>query len=340
MVIEQNFSLRKYNTFALDVGAKYYVEINNEQDVLDFLNSGNFTSEKRFILGGGSNVLFLDDFDGVVINYTNRDIQIVSENREQVIIGVDAGRTWHKLVEFTLENGFYGLENLALVPGRVGGAVVQNIGAYGVELGEFVESVSGVNLRTGEFETFANADCEFAYRRSIFKIKLKNVFLITRLNLKLSKVPRVNVSYKDLQNILNKNKFVEPNPKYVFETVCSLRKSKLPDVEFLPNCGSFFKNPIVDEATYRLLKEKYPDLVSFPTVTGQFKISAGWLIEKAGWKGRRIGNVGIYDRHALIIVNYGVKKGYEIYEFANTVRADVSEKFGILLENEVEIVGD
>lgn len=340
MVIEQNFSLYRYNTFALDVRAKYFIEIHNERDVLELLHSGNFSSEKRFILGGGSNVLFLDDFDGVVINYTSRNIQIVSENREQVTIRVDAGEIWHKLVEFTLENGFYGLENLALIPGCVGGAVVQNIGAYGVELKEFVESVSGINLRTGEFETFDNAECGFAYRNSIFKSKFKNTFVITRLNLRLSKAPRVNILYKDLQNVLNKDRNIEPDPKYVFETVCNLRKNKLPDVALLPNCGSFFKNPIVDETTHKLLKEKYPDLVSFPTVDGKFKISAGWLIEKAGWKGRRIGNVGTYDRHALIIVNYGAKKGYEIYKFAEMVRNDIFEKFGILMENEVEIVGN
>lgn len=340
MVIKQNFSLYRYNTFALDVRAKYFVEIQNERDVLELLHSENFSSEKRFILGGGSNVLFLDDFDGVVINYTSQNIQVVSENREQVTIEIDAGKVWHKLVEFTLHNGFYGLENLALIPGRVGGAVVQNIGAYGVELKEFVESVSGINLRTGGFETFENADCEFSYRNSIFKTKFKNTFVITRLNLRLSKVPRVNILYKDLQNILNKDRNVAPDPRHVFETVCSLRKNKLPDFELFPNCGSFFKNPVVDETTHQLLKEKYPDLVSFPTADEQFKISAGWLIEKAGWKGRRIGNVGTYDRHALIIVNYGVKKGSEIYEFADTIRNDVFEKFGILLENEVEIVGN
>lgn len=340
MVIAQNFSLYRYNTFALDVRAKYYVEIYNEQDVLEFLHLGNFSSEKWFILGGGSNVLLLDDFDGVVINYTNRNIQVVSESQEQVILEISSGESWHKVVEFALRNGFYGLENLALIPGGVGGAVVQNIGAYGVELKEFVESVSGINLRTGEFETFDNADCEFAYRNSIFKSKFKNTFIITQLRLKLSKLSRVNISYKDLQDALNKDRNIKPDPKYVFETVCNLRKSKLPDVEVFPNCGSFFKNPIVDETTHQLLKGKYPDLVSFPTATGRFKISAGWLIEKAGWKGRRIGNVGTYDRHALIIVNYGAKKGSEIYEFADTIRSDVFEKFGILLENEVEIVGN
>jgi UDP-N-acetylmuramate dehydrogenase len=340
MRVEQKFSLQKYNTFALDVRAKYYIEIHNEQDVLDFLDSRNFASEKLFILGGGSNVLFLDDFDGVVLNYTSQNVQVVSENQQQVTIKVDAGIAWHKLVEFALQNGFYGLENLALIPGRVGGAVVQNIGAYGVELKEFVESVSGINLRTGEFETFDNAHCRFAYRNSIFKSKFKNTLIITRLNLKLSKIPRVNILYKDLQNVFNKDGNIEPNPKYVFETVCSLRRSKLPDVKLLPNCGSFFKNPIVDETAHQLLKGKHPDLVSFPTATGQFKVSAGWLIEKAGWKGRRIGNVGTYDRHALIIVNYGAKKGSEIYEFADTIRSDVFEKFGILLENEVEIVGN
>ncbi len=340
MKIEQNFSLRKYNTFALDVVAKYYVEIRSEQEIFDLLRVEDFQSEKRFILGGGSNILFLDDFDGFVVNYVARNVQVLSNNQEQVEISADAGMSWQKLVEWSLRNGFFGLENLALIPGRVGGAVVQNIGAYGVELKEFVRSVSGINLRTREYETFENADCDFDYRSSIFKTKLKNSFIITRLDLELSKIPRVNVSYKDLQQELKKEGHIQPDPSYVFETVCSLRRSKLPDVETLPNCGSFFKNPIVDSDKHSELKTRYPDLVSFPINSGQFKVSAAWLIEKAGWKGRRIGNVGTYERHALIVVNYGAKRGYEIQEFTDRIRNDVFDNFGIRLENEVEIIGN
>jgi len=336
--ILENFSLKEKTTFAVESKARFFAEVRNESDMLSVLDSQAFQQSARYILGGGSNTLFADDFDGIIINPVNRGIKIIESNKKFILLEVEAGISWHNFVEIAIKNKFYGLENLALIPGNVGGAVAQNIGAYGSELKNFVFEVRGVDVSSMEFKNLSAEECSFGYRNSIFKNELKNKFIITSAKFKLYRKPNVNLSYPELKKEVKKFPFIQPDPKYVFETVCRLRKSKLPDITQFPNAGSFFKNPVVTNDILERVKNKYPDVPFFPVENDFFKIPAGWLIEKAGWKGKRIGNVGTYEKHSLVIVNFGVKSGREIVDFARSIRNDVFEKFGIWLENEVEIV--
>lgn len=336
--IFETVSLKDKNTFSVECKAKFYVEIINEAQILSVLETNAFLQSRVFFLGGGSNTLFVDDFDGMVIHLASKGIRLIDSNKDTVAVEVDAGVNWHNLVEIMLKNKFYGLENLALIPGTVGGAVAQNIGAYGVELKDFIYEVRGVDVRTGNFLTLTKEECKFGYRTSIFKNELKDYFIISSAKFQLHKKPKVNLSYPELKKQVSKFPFLKPDPKYVFDQVVKLRKSKLPDLVQYPNAGSFFKNPIVNVETVEKIREKYDDIPIFKIEDGRYKVPAGWLIEKAGWKGRRIGNVGTYDKHALVIINYGVSKGKEILDFAELIKSDVLEKFDILLENEVEIV--
>lgn len=336
--ILENVSLKNRNTFAVDSNAKYFCEIHNQSQILYLLETDVFQHKKRYILGGGSNTLFLDDFDGLVIHLANQSISIVESNQNFVLLEVESGVEWHKFVQISLNSKYFGLENLALIPGTVGGAIAQNIGAYGVELKDFVAEVRGFDVTTGEFIELSQKECRFGYRSSIFKTDLKGNFIVTSAKFKLHKKPKVNLSYPELRKAVEKFPFVKPDPKYVFEQVCRIRSSKLPEIKTFPNAGSFFKNPIVGKETLEKIKQKYDGVPFYELCEDRYKIPAGWLIEKSGWKGKRIGNVGTYEKHSLVIINYGVKKGVEILEFAKSIQNDVYEKFGIWLEYEVEIV--
>lgn len=336
--ILENVSLKDKNTFAVDCRAKYFTEVLNEYQILEILETNAFQSSKRFILGGGSNTLFADDFEGIVVHLANRSIRIVESNKKFVLLDVDAGMNWHKFVEISLNNKYYGLENLALIPGTIGGAITQNIGAYGIEVKEFVHEVRGIDTTSGEFLVLSNNDCKFGYRTSIFKKELRGRFIITSGIFKLSRKPNVNLSYQELKKLVQKFPFIKPDPKYVFDQVCKIRSSKLPDIEKLPNAGSFFKNPVVNDETLEIVKQKFDDVPSFELEEGKYKIPAGWLIEKVGWKGKRVGNVGTYERHALVIINYGVNSGREILNFARMIQNEVYETFGIHLDFEVEVI--
>lgn len=336
--IFENVSLKDRNTFAVECIARYFVELKNESQIYSVLDTIAFQQSKVYFLGGGSNTLFIDDFDGMVIQFANKGIRFAGESNDSILVEVDAGVNWHKFVEIMLKNKFYGLENLALIPGTVGGAVTQNIGAYGVELKEFIQEVRGVEVESGKFFNLSKEECRFEYRNSIFKNEFKGKFLISSAKLKLHKKPKINLSYPELRNTVRKFPFVKPDPKYVFDQVVKLRQAKLPDLLKYPNAGSFFKNPIVDIEILEKIQKNYADVPFFQLEDSRYKIPAGWLIEKAGWKGKRVGNVGVYDKHALVIINYGAKSGREIFEFAQLIQSDVHEKFGILLENEVEVV--
>jgi len=338
IAILQNTSLKDKNTFAVDSKAKYYAEIENEYQIHSLLETNAFQESRRYFLGEGSNTLFVDDFDGIVVRLANEQFRIVENTKSFVIVEVGAGLQWHRFVQVALNNKFYGLENLALIPGAIGGAVTQNIGAYGVELNEFVEEVRGVDINSGEFVNLPNQECKFGYRTSIFKTLWKGRFLITSAKFRLLRKPRVNLTYPELSKSIKKLPFIKPSPEQVFETVVKLRQMKLPDMKVYPNAGSFFKNPIINAEALEKLKNKYPDVPSFQVDDNNYKVPAGWLIERAGWKGKRIGNVGTYDKHALVIVNYGVSKGKEILEFARNIQQDIKDKFDIDLEFEVEIV--
>lgn len=338
VTILENTSLKDRNTFAVDTKAKYFCEVTNPAQLISLLETQSFRENRKFFLGGGSNVLFLDDFDGIVVHLSNKGIRILESTEEYTLLEVAAGENWHRFVEISLCNKFFGLENLALIPGTIGGAVVQNIGAYGVELKDFLHSVRGVDINTLQYITFSNEECQFGYRTSIFKTKIKDNFIITSAVFKLSKKPKVNLTYNELKQIAKKFPFVKPDPKYVFDQVVKLRQSKLPDLREYPNAGSFFKNPVVGIEQLEKIKSKYPDVPTYEISNGTYKIPAGWLIEIAGWKGKRIGNVGTYEKHALVIINYGAEKGKEILEFAKKIQQEVYETFNISLETEVEIV--
>jgi UDP-N-acetylmuramate dehydrogenase len=338
MLLLQNYSLKNLNTFGVDVKAKLFAEVFSEDELVELINDKKNKTERKFILGGGSNVLFTKDFDGLIIKVSISGINVIEENNESVLIEAGAGVIWDDLVKFCVERNYGGIENLTLIPGTVGAAPIQNIGAYGQELADTLASLSGIFFKSGERKTFSKSECRFAYRSSIFKEEFKNEFIISSVRLKLSKSSKTNTSYKGLSDYLSKKGITNPTIKDVSTAVAENRRSKLPDPAKIGNAGSFFKNPILNENSFRSLKAEYPDIVSFSSDSGQIKISAGWLIEKCGWKGKRAGDVGTSPDHALIICNFGNSTGAEILEFAMRIKEEVANKFGIKLEEEVNIL--
>ncbi|MEW6004992.1 MAG: UDP-N-acetylmuramate dehydrogenase [Stygiobacter sp.] len=334
-MIKTNINLKNYNTFRVEAVAKFYTELNNIKD-LDILISNIPNYSPKIFLGGGSNILFINDFNGLVIKNNLTGIEIEHENDEQVIVSAYSGEVWDNLVSFCVKNNFYGIENLTAIPGTVGAAPVQNIGAYGTEFKDIFYSLEGYSFTKNNFITFYKNDCEFDYRKSIFK-KLRNDFFIVKVKLILSKKKKFNLEYKSLKNALSNFTEDELNLQIVSQTIREIRNSKLPDYNFLGNAGSFFKNPEVDKNTFLNLVAKYPDISYFQTDSG-YKISAGWLIEKVGYKGKREGDVGCYDKQALVLINYGNATGNEILNFAKKIQNEVFEKFDISLEPEVNII--
>jgi UDP-N-acetylmuramate dehydrogenase len=338
MYLKKNHSLKNLNTFGVDFKAKYFVEALSENELKEFLSDEKFMTESKLILGGGSNILFTRDFEGVIIKVLISRINILEENAESVLIESGSGVIWDDLVKFCVDRNFSGIENLTLIPGTVGAAPIQNIGAYGQELADTFVSLQGVFVKTGEQKTFIKNECKFSYRFSIFKKDLKNEFIITSVRLRLSNKPQVNTSYKTLSKYLSEKRIVNPTIKDVSNAVAEIRRSKLPDPTKIGNAGSFFKNPEVSEENFNKLNNDYPEIISFPSESGQVKVSAGWLIEKSGWKGKRVGDVGTSTDHALVICNFGNAAGSEILEFAMHIKDEVANKFGIKLEEEVNIL--
>ena len=338
MQLLQNQSLKKLNTFGVDVKAKLFAEVFSEDELREIFSDIKFKSERKLILGGGSNILFTKDFDGLIIKLSIKNIDVIEENAVSVVIEAGAGVIWNELVKYCIERNYGGIENLTLIPGTVGAAPIQNIGAYGQELADTFVSLNGVFIDSAETKTFNKNECRFSYRSSIFKEELKNNFVVTSVQLNLKKNSKPNLKYKALSDYLAKNGIVNQTIKDVSNAVAEIRRSKLPDPVKVGNAGSFFKNPVVSEDSFRKLKAEYSDIVSFPSESGQIKISAGWLIEKCGWKGKRVGDVGTSPDHALIICNFGNATGSEILEFAMRIKEEVSNKFGIKLEEEVNIL--
>ncbi len=338
MQIQKNISLKPYNTFNVDVKAKFFTEINHKSELIELLKNSDYSSLNKLFIGGGSNILFTKDFDGIVIKLNNSSINIISETKNNIKLKVDAGVSWDRFVEYTVKRNYYGIENLSLIPGNVGAAPIQNIGAYGVEVKDVIESVDIITLNTLEKTTFLNSECKFGYRNSIFKNELKNKVVITSVVFKLSKVKKVNLEYAPLKMEFENKKLYDIRSRDIRDKIISIRQSKLPNPIEIPNAGSFFKNPILSKDKYEEIKMDYPEFNGFPETGDKIKISAGWLIEKCGLKGKRIGNVGIHDKQALVIVNYGNSTGKEIVEFAKTVCSEVKAKFDIELINEVNII--
>ncbi len=337
MEILKNYNIYKLNTFGINASAKFFVEINNEEALKEFFNLPEFKQNKKIFLGGGSNVLFTSDFDGMVILNKLKGIEILKEDIGSVTVRAMGGEIWHDLVTFVVNHGYWGVENLAFIPGTVGAAPIQNIGAYGVELKDVLLNVEAYEIETGAKKIFNNEECEFGYRDSIFKNKLKGKYFIGAVTLRLSKEVKKNITYKILSDYLEKNKIEVKNPKDISDIVTFIRKSKLPDPKIIGNAGSFFKNIFVDKEKLQNLLEKYPDAPYFKEEE-IIKIPAGWLIEQCGWKGYRVGNVGAHEKHALVLVNYGGATGEELMELANKIIASVKEKFDLELAPEVNIV--
>jgi len=337
MQIKTHISLKHLNTFGIDVYAKEFSVIQSHQELLDLIAQRDLTKEKFLMLGGGSNILFTKDFEGLLLKNEISGIEVINEDAQQVWIKVGAGVVWHEFVMHCIERGWGGLENLSLIPGTVGASPIQNIGAYGVEVKDLIVEVEGVDLVQKNTRTINSQECEFAYRSSVFKTSLKNTFLITAVVFRLDKQPKLHVEYGAIKDQLSKMKIDHPTIKDVSNAVISIRQSKLPDPNSIGNAGSFFKNPVVPAKKLNELKAIFPGIVSFP-FENDFKLAAGWLIEQAGWKGHREGNVGCHEKQALVLVNHGNASGAEVLQLAQKIQQSVFTKFGVRLEMEVNVV--
>lgn len=335
MRILRNVSLKPYNTFRLDYTAREIIHATNPDEVaeaIDMVPQGS----KMMIMGGGSNLLFTEDFDGTIIHPEIPGIRIEEKSGVEVIISAGAGVNWDSLVEWCVRNSLYGLENLSLIPGDSGASAVQNIGAYGTEVKDFIHKVETISVRTGDTRLFTAEECEFAYRYSIFKGKEKGNFIVTRVHFRLSEKSTLNLRYGALREALQ-GKSAVTLPE-VRQAVIDIRRSKLPDPEVTGNAGSFFKNPVIGHDAALRLKDKYPLMPFYPEDNGKVKLAAGWLIEQCGWKGRRVGNAAVHKKQALVIINCGGATGKEIFSLSEEIRRSVIEKFGVELEREVEAV--
>ena len=335
MKIHRNSSLKKFNTFNVDEIAKLLLEVDNISDLPNVLSKQN-KKDEILVLGGGSNILFTESYNGLIINLKNKGKKIIQEDKNSVLVEVSAGENWHDFVLWTIKNNFGGLENLSLIPGNVGAAPIQNIGAYGVELKDVFYSCKGLMLDSlSEFE-FKKTECKFDYRTSIFKSKLKNKTVITSVKLILTKSEHnFNIDYKDLNiNLLN----TELSVKKISDEVIKIRTSKLPDPNFFGNCGSFFKNPIVNSFKYKSLLDKFPNTPAYKIDDDNYKISAAWLIDQSGFKNKKDKNVGVYENQPLVIINYGDATGNELLNFALKIKETIYNNFEIVLEEEVIIM--
>jgi len=331
-------SLKKFNTFNLKSHTDKLYAINQISDIEKLINHEDLTCQPFLIIGAGSNLVLLDKAPAIVIKMQLGGITFRKFENNKVIATVGAGVQWHQVVEKSLQEGFYGLENLALIPGLVGAAPIQNIGAYGVEICERFISLTAIDLRSGEEKRFLKQDCNFAYRDSYFKHQEGRYFLVTSVQLQLSSTPNIEIKYKALAELYESAENVTPQD--IFNTVCSIRRSKLPDPKVLGNAGSFFKNPIIGDAQKVKLQEQYPDLVTYPLMNGNWKVAAGWMIDKVGLKGFTNGQVGVHKNQALVLVNYGDATGTEVLELAKTIQRKCLDIFSIKLETEVSIIGE
>lgn len=338
MQILSDIELKDLTTFHIPARARHFAEVASVDDILELQNTKVFRESKKLILGGGSNLLLTKDFDGLVVKVSMPGITLEREDMHHYYLRVEAGVVWHQFVMHCVDHGYAGVENMALIPGQTGAAPMQNIGAYGVEMKDVCTRVEAIHIDTGEVISFTAADCEFGYRESIFKNKLKDQFIITAVHFRLNKEPRFNISYGDIKATLDEMKVFDLNIKAVSEAVIKIRSSKLPDPAILGNAGSFFKNPTVSFEKCSELIAQYPLMPNYPQASGDVKLPAGWLIEQCGWKGKRVGNTGSHARQALVLVNYGGATGHEVYQLAMDIRQSVMDKFGVEINPEVNLI--
>lgn len=328
----RNYSLKSNNTFGIDATAKEFVEYDSVQELMDIIPE--FQGHKVLHIGGGSNLLFTGDFDGIVLHSNIKGIDVIEEKSDYVELRVGAAEVWDEFVEYAVNKGWSGVENLSLIPGEVGAAAVQNIGAYGTEVKDVITDVEAIDLTTAESKTFKNAECQYAYRKSVFKTSMRGKYAVTYVRVRLSKIFVPNISYGNIAHALSA---AEVTPKTVRQAIIDIRNAKLPNPKVMGNAGSFFVNPVVSNVKFEQLRSSYPDM-PFYKVEGGVKIPAGWLIEQAGWKGRALGRAAIHDKQALVIVNLGGAEADEIVRLSDVVRADVERKFGVSICPEVNFI--
>jgi len=336
MQIHENFSLLPYNTFHIDVKARYFSTFSNTEDLSELLTQNSRLT--TLILGGGSNILFTKDHDGAVLKNEIKGIELQHEDADHVYVKVGAGENWHQFVLHCIGHNWAGIENLSLIPGNVGASPIQNIGAYGVELDDVFWSLEAFHLSERKIHTFTATDCEFGYRDSVFKNKYKNEFAILSVTFQLKKKPVYHIGYGAITEELEKMGVTDLSIKAVSQAVINIRSSKLPDPLKIPNAGSFFKNPEVTTEKYEALKLEFPNIIAYPLAKGSVKLAAGWMIEQCGWKGYRKGDAGCHGKQALVLVNYGNATGKEIYDLSEEILQSVKNKFDVTLDREVNII--
>jgi len=333
--IEENISLKNYNTFGIDVTAKRFICIDSVYQLQELLK----VEKDIFLISGGSNMLLTKDIEKLVVHIDIKGVSIDQENENEVFLTVNAGENWHEFVLWCVDNNYGGLENLSLIPGNVGTCPIQNIGAYGVEVKDTITKVEALQIETGKLVQFSNEECKFGYRNSIFKNEVKGKYIITSVSFKLTKQNHnFNTSYGAIETELTSKNIAKPNLKNISDAIIAIRKSKLPDPKEIGNSGSFFKNPVITKAHFLTLQKTYPEIPSYIVSENQVKVPAGWLIEKAGFKGKRFGDFGVHKKQALVLVNYNNATGKEIYNLAETIQKEIKSKFDINLEIEVNVI--
>jgi UDP-N-acetylmuramate dehydrogenase len=337
--IEENKDLRALNTFGFKVKAKFFTTIHSKEELHELIHSDLYQREKRLILGGGSNILFKRDYDGLVIKVDLKGITVVSQTEDSLLLQAASGEVWHELVLHCVNNNWGGIENLSLIPGLVGAAPIQNIGAYGTEIKNRITQVEAIDLKTGLTKLFTNEECCFGYRESVFKNALREKYFISSITLTLTKKNhRLNTSYGAIHETLSSMNIEQPTIKSISDAVIAIRQSKLPDPRVIGNAGSFFKNPSITVNHYQSLQKTNTTIPSYPSANQEVKVPAGWLIEQCGWKGKKINHVGVHPKQALVLVNYGDGKGEDVFDLAVKIASSVKEKFNIELTPEVNII--
>lgn len=337
MNIQENISLKPYNTFGIDKKARYFISASSENEIKKVLIKAKELKLPVIVIGGGSNILLTKDLDSFVLKIDIKGIKILDQSKENIIVEVGAGESWHEFVLHCLQNNWSGVENLSLIPGTVGASPMQNIGAYGIEIKDVFESLKAINRETLEEEDFDWKACRFGYRESIFKNDLKNKYIITRVIFKLNKNPVFHIEYGAIKETLAEMKVKELSISAISNAVIKIRQSKLPDPKFIGNAGSFFKNPTVSDSHFENLRSTFPDIPGYPIEEG-VKIPAAWLIEQTGWKGKKLGNIGVHKHHPLVLVNYGGGNGKDIQRLSEEIQQSVLEKFNVRLQPEVNFL--
>lgn len=338
MEIKKDVGLKEYNSFHVDANAKYFFKAKNLEDVHEAIKFSTSEKLKVLVLGAGSNILFTKDYEGLVIKMELAGIETISENENEIILSVGAGVSWESFVDYCAANNYWGVENLALIPGSCGAAPVQNIGAYGQEIKNVFYEATGISIDTNSEIRISNEESKLEYRNSVFKSELKDKFVITNIAFRLSKIPNPIISYKAVAKEIKKRSLESPTAVDMTNIIKDIRRSKLPDPIVIGNAGSFFKNPVVSNQHFDKIRKKYPQIIFYPEDKEFIKISAGWLVENSNWKGKRVGDAGVYEAHALVLVNYGNASGRQIHNLAKQIKLSVRDKFGIKLDEEVNIL--